>query len=220
MQTWLHFVGRQYYTRRSFIREAEQYGVSRRVSLRELKRMNWRDRVVVAIMEGKSAVVFGRFEIERLAGLSAAAQAAIREALGGEIVDEGGGLVKRGCGMYYQGPTFVTPASLPEIAGLLEELKAQGVDIGRPMVAGAFTETPSVRLKDVPHRQGFRLFDYEKFRAAAAEALYKQALADKRGMPAVRGQFYAEPALAEEATGGEIQAAENYRRKEEIEATA
>lgn len=211
MQVWLHFVGRQYYTRKSFIREAKLYGVSRRISLQELKRMNWGDRVLLAIMEGKSGVVFGYFQVERLAGLSPEAHEAIRDRFGGEIVDHGGGIVKRGCGVYVVGPTFVTPASLAEIAACLEELKAQGVDIGRPMVAGAFAEGPLARLASIPHRQGFRLFDYAKFIAALQEA----KAANGRKMPVVRGQFYAEPTPAEEAAGGAIQAAKSYRRKEE-----
>lgn len=70
---WLHWIGRGYYTKRSFIREAEQYGISREIRLQTLKRMWWSDLVYLMIFEGKKYrrnLLFGRFEITRLQGLT------------------------------------------------------------------------------------------------------------------------------------------------------
>jgi hypothetical protein len=211
---WLHFIGRQYYTRQSFVKEARQFGVSRRVSLNELKKMDWGDTVLLAIMEGKSGVLFGQFTIERLTGLSRDASLVLEKWFGLEKVNDGGIVVRRGCGEYVTGPEYRINASLAEIADILQTLKTQGVDIGRPMVGGSFRSHQPVRLADIPHRQGFRMFNYTAFITAV-----KQAKAPgKSKLPAVKGQFYMPQAPLGRARGGLVQEVANYHRKEELSA--
>lgn len=77
MTTWLHFVGRSYYkSELRFVREAERYGVTRRVSLAVLRSMAWGDRVLLVTRSGASSVVFGQFTVTRLSGFSADGAAA------------------------------------------------------------------------------------------------------------------------------------------------
>lgn len=210
MKTWLHFVGRQYYSRAKFIREAKRYGVTRRVSLQQLKKMAFGDRVLLAMLEGKSPVVFGSFVIEKISGLSPVASVAIREKFQGEQVSAGGGLVIRGCGTYIEGRCFVVSATLQDIVGVLEELKDQEVDVGLPMVGGRFEHQAPIRLKDVPFRQGFREFDYARFISELDRADKLRAV--------VRGQFYVDGEQGETGDyeggyGGYVEEVRNYQRK-------
>ncbi|RDV83926.1 hypothetical protein [Ammonifex thiophilus] len=208
----LHFVGKQYYTLQSFVREAELYGVSRRISLTDLCRMNWGDKVLLAILDGKSGVVFGQFTVTTLTGLSPEASRAVREEFGARKVDDGGGVVKRGCGKYITGASYEVETPLPVIARFLMELKRQGIDIGKPMIGGPFEEHPPVRLKDVPFRQGFRLFDYSRFLEAVKQA------GNGKKVPVVKGQFYvAELSAKAKKQDGKVQEVQIYWRKEELE---
>jgi hypothetical protein len=211
MAEWfLHFVGKEYYGRGSFVREARKHGVSRRIALHELRRMRWGDRVLLAIRDGKSSLVFGSFRVTRLSGLSAEATAAVEKRFGVEKISDGGAFVERGCGCYIEGPLYSVRADLPALAALLEELKSSGVDIGRPMVAGAFEPHEPVRLRNVPHRQGFRPFDYGRFAAAVEEA----RRVGGAGIPSVRGQFYRAPGPRGSGSApGHVQEVKDYRRR-------
>lgn len=186
MTAWLHFIGRKYYpTETKFIREAEKYGITRRVSLQVLKKMEYDDLVLLAMMKGKSGVIFGCFNISTLSGLSREASEAVRETFEWEKMDDGGGFVRRGCGFYWQGPCYAVKASLQEIAVFLERLKQEGVNIGVPMIGGTFRPHRRIRLKDVPFRQGFRKIDYGKM----MEDLKARESPDKK-IIVLRGQYY------------------------------
>ena len=219
--TWLHFVGRQYYTRSAFIREAKRYGVTRRVALQTLARMNWGDGVVLAMKEGATPVVFGTFQVERLSGLSHEASERLRDLYPCEVVPGAGRVVHRGCGSYEEAPfiILVRDAPLPEIAQHLMVWKTKGMDIGKPMVGGAFRDHPLVYLRDVPHQQGFRPFDLERFEAAFRVASEALTSSGRRRIPTVRGQFYAQPTRIvfpyeeEDLCGeGELVVLNSYRR--------
>jgi hypothetical protein len=174
--------------------------------------MEWEDIVLLAIQEGKSLVVFGEFTIKSLSGLSPEANAAIAARWPVEKVSDGGAVVRRKCGSYIEGATytFKEPVSLREIALFLEQLKKDGVDIGLPMISGPFWPRRSVRLLDVPFRQGFRAFDYDRFMAAV-----EAAKANGAKYLAVHGQFYVgKEARDETPAAGRLQEVRNYRRKE------
>jgi hypothetical protein len=204
MQHWLHHIGRAYYTRASFVREAKKYGVTRRVAVNTLKKMKFGDRVILAIAEGKHPAVFGYFVIEKVSGLSLEVVEKIKKEHDCLLAGLGGETIERGCGEYTSGPTFSTSATIEEIAEVIEKTE----DKGRPMVGGTFYELELVKLKDIPFRQGFRLFDYEKF--LKAPKLYS-----KNGkIPYVKGQFYVDKADDDAECEGFIQSVEDYRRKE------
>jgi len=69
--TWLHWIGNQYYSIKTFIEEAELIGVSRRVPEKMLRKMKWGDTIFLASKEKnlKSPVIFGYFKLERIQGI-------------------------------------------------------------------------------------------------------------------------------------------------------
>ena len=218
MKTWLHFIGRQYYSKAKFIKEARRYGITRRVALQVMKKMEFGDLVLLAMRPTKAAKapeIFGSFEIEAVSGLSPEASAAIRERFRWRLVDNGGRVIGRGCGRYIEGPCYVLEnATLREIAMILEELKEQGIDIGRPMVGGSFEPHRPVQLKSIPFRQGFRLFDYDRLLQDTGFSL-----STMQEPVTVSGQYYVKDGETKDGTTpteGLIREVVDYRRKEEM----
>lgn len=216
MRTWIHFIGKSYYTEKSFIAEAEHYGITRRVSLQVLKRMEYGDRVVMAMAErtragARRGRVMGMFFIDGISGLSKEASAALVAAGLIEKVDDGGARVKRGCGSYTTGASYKmkdNEQSMAEITHVLDDCE----DPGKLMVMGKYCEHDSVILENLSHFQGFRPFDYDKFmrRVAEARPKYKRA-------PVVRGQFYATHSDSDRAVSriaAKLQEVNAYARKE------
>jgi len=210
MNTWLHFVGRGYYTRAQFVREAERYGVTRRVSLGVLKQMAWGDRVLLVMKDGASAVTFGTFHVEKIAGLSQEVTLKVTSRYESRVTDLGGREVKRGCGCYVQGPSYAVSATVEEIV----ELAAAAADAGKPMIGGRFHDHDPVRLVDIPQRQGFRLFDYAGFRQALRE--WARTHGGTRRLPRLRGQFYVSEApevpAGPQVDSGRVESVMEYRR--------
>lgn len=181
MTTWLHFIGQSYYSRASFEREAREFGITRRVSLQQMRRMAFGDRVVLAIRDGASALVFGSFTVTTISGLSPEGQSALDGAYTTERLAVEPRFIERGCGSYWTAGTYTVRATMTQI---VETLDAKVENPGRLMVGGTFEPIPvAVRLKGVRHFQGFRAFDLEAFQAAVQAANPRH--------PTVRGHFYA-----------------------------
>ncbi len=205
MATWLHFVGKQYYSKAKFKKEAEKHGVSRRISLQMLKKMSWGDRILLAQLDGKTPVIFGEFYVDRIIGFSPEVMEKIQQSHSCKINDLGGYMVSRECGDFMAGVSYVVDASIAELVDCAKDAE----DAGKPMVAGIFIERPLVRLKQIPFRQGFRAFDYQAFMEA-----YKVAETRSNGkIPVVYGQFYDYEQLPSLPGTGEIQEVKNYRKK-------
>lgn len=217
-RTWLHFVGQTYYPDPDdFAYEARKHGVSRRVSMRQLQKMEWGDRVLLAMKDGASALVFGSFEIGRLTGLSEETVEAAGRGRQMQQISSGPRQVVRGCGSYVIGATYAVQGRLSEIAAEVDGYEPLVAD-DRAMIAGDFREHPRVRLGDVPHRMGFRMFDYETFLLRATAEAERHARQGIAQLPKVSGQFYADPDEIDEPTEqGEIQEVLVYRRLEELE---
>lgn len=211
---WLHFIGQKYYTRKRFVDEARRYGITRRVSLQVLRSMDWDDTVLLAIVEGKTPVMFGQFQVTRLSGISKIARQALEAFFGVKKISDGGTMVVRGCGSYLAGPSYQIDASLPEIAEFLDGIQRNGHDIGKLMVGGTFQELshPMVRLKKIPFRQGFRTFDYERF----LEDLRPQLPVQGNKLPAVSGQYYIFNHTPDRDPGGTVEEVYDYFRREEL----
>ncbi len=192
MKTWLHFIGKSYYSRASFEAEAREHGITRRVSLRTAKRMEFGDSVLLAMRDGKSALLFGQFAITRLTGLTVEAMKHVATDFPLEMIHPGGGIVSRGCGDIGLGPafSFTSHVEMEDLVEKLEEQKAQGGEVGAIMVGGAWQDFPLVRLKSVPHQKGFRLFD----QASLADDVVAWMLEHPdKALPQIRGHFYAKP---------------------------
>lgn len=206
MNTWLNFIGKRFYTPAKFMREARRYGVSRRISRQDLERMTWGDKVYLAIKDGReNALVFGYFIVERITGLDDGTMQKVAEKYGAEVQDLGGKLVTRECGQYITGPSYSTEASIKDICKELPEEKLP------LMVAGRVIPFGPAKLIKVPHRQGFRAFDFESFKNKVDE--WKPEKDRRRKVPAVRGQFYAKLAPPEEGDAGTVTVIDKYNRR-------
>jgi hypothetical protein len=217
-QTWLHFVGSKYYTIDSFIEESKKLGVTRRVSPQIARRMSYGDRVLLAMKQGKTPVVFGYFTIDMLTGISGDTMDRLWDCgLTAEDLGLGGKMVTKGCGTYILGATFTVDCDMATIMAKLEGLTA--AEIGKLMVGGTFHVHPYARLKDVPFRQGYRLFDYDSFLAEALRELMRITdMGKSNRLPVVHGQFYADDIAAPEGgDGGMVQEVVDYKRLEEIQ---
>lgn len=213
MNTWLHFIGKSYYSELDFIKEAKQFGISRRVRLSILKQMQFGDRVLLAMMQGKTPVIIGEFVINELTGLDTDIVQGVITKYGGNLIDMGGMRIERGCGMYITGCTYETKASIQEI---LQVADKSGVQC-KPMVGGRYREFPKIRLLSVPYTRGFRLFDYEAFQ----EALINWNESERYTYPAIRGLFYvsrngkaskSKPSKIDSRTRQLVQAVYNYQQ--------
>lgn len=207
---WLHWIGKQYYTMNSFTKEAEKYGVSRRVSPQQMKQMNWGDTVYCAMLDGKTGVIFSSFTVDRITGLNAETNKKITEKHPSKLVDTGGYAVNRGCGEYTTGPTYSIDADIEEIANEVIEIEAKSDNKSKPMVSGQFTKIEPIRLLDIPFRQGFRAINGVAIRYEVEQNGNK-----------VKGQFYLELSAKEwykhnrTATSGEVQEVKQYHKNPE-----
>jgi hypothetical protein len=183
---WLHFVGKGYYTLPGFEREAEKFGISRKVALRLLGAFSWGDRVWLAQgdmwkktrkTEMAPSIVIGEFRVTKL-GLSPEALEYLRESFDSSDFTKHSGhrtTINRGCGSYIAGTIWQTPRPLIEIAAALRECSTQ-VDA---FLQGPFTpisyhlalDNFSIGLDDLHFRWGYRRFDGDKFLDDASNRL-------------------------------------------------
>ena len=163
---WIHFIGTSDYTEKSFVADAERHGASRRTSMLVAKQMEWGDVIHCAIFRKgeKSAVLFGEFVVERIAGITDEARIAIEENFKTFSMPRPSVTVYRECGSYTTGPTlFVTDAPIPRITEFLESTKSNGADIGIAMLQGAFTQyAQAIRIHRIKYARGFRRFNWDK----------------------------------------------------------
>jgi hypothetical protein len=180
-------VGRSYYSAASFEKEAKTFGITRRVSRTALKKMEYGDTVWLAIPDGKSVVMFGKFVVSSVSGLSGEEANLMATLFDLEQVSAGGAMVSRGCGSYIQGATFVIrskdgkPVTIEQLLETIEPAEEKG----KLMVGGDFVAVERVRLKDMKFNQGFRPFDANTYSAEVAKL--------NGGPKAVKGFYYSEP---------------------------
>lgn len=158
MSDWLHWIGNSHYSISSFIKEAREMGVSRRVQPKMLRNMEWGDRVFCAsrLPGYKSPVVFGYFILEEVMGVKIDE---MPDDLKAKVknVDPGPAIfLERGCGVLVVGAFYATTASV-------EELSEHAQD---PMIVGKGLKVfpkPWPMLAGMPPFRGFRGFDAEGF---------------------------------------------------------
>ena len=105
MASWMHFIGKSYYkTIHRFKKEAEQYGITRRVSLigSGAANMSWGDMVICLQKEGESPSysVFCEFPITRFVGVSEPGRKLLAEDYRMEQLTDDEEEVTRECGSY------------------------------------------------------------------------------------------------------------------------
>jgi len=215
MATWLHFIGNKYYSISKFIKEAKQLEASRRVSLKVLKKMNFGDKVVVAQWDGKKTIVFGYFTIRRVGGITPDISVEVCERYGGVCISPGGEVVIRCCGIYISGACYSTSASIGKICEVIEEVAGENAKL--PLVVeGPFTPYPTVQipykfvyLLKVPHRQGFRKFNWEEF----VKDVRNWKKSKRYKYPALTKQYYTDQDEEGEAVEGAIRETTEYSLK-------
>jgi hypothetical protein len=178
MTAWLHWIGAAYYTIDSFIDEASRMGVSRRVPQRDLKKMEWGDKVYcVTRQKGKkNPVIFAYFIVETIYGIQTKD---LPPDIGSKIhyIDDPRTLQveKRGCGYLKPGGLYATTtAKIEELAEYSDEPQVQG---GLKILP-----EPWPILWGMPPFRGFRPFDEEQFIKDVGASL---------GRPRLRSLYYA-----------------------------
>lgn len=178
MIVWLHWIGAVYYSPRSFMQEAEKMGVSRRVPKRDLKMMNWGDKIYCVTREKgePDAVVFAYFFIEQIYGL-------LTTDLKPEIlakiyyIDDPQDIQteERGCGDLQPGALYATTTAK------VEDLSDYSSE---PQVRGGLKVLPQPWpvILGMPAFRGFRKFDEKRFLADIEESPTR---------PRLRNMYYA-----------------------------
>jgi len=174
---WLHHVGKTYWTPAQFRKECKEYGVSRRIAVNALSNMEFGDTVLLAMWDGKKSIIFGQFKLDTVYFQN---PQTLTLATGGPVVEEViNSFVSRGCGQYsIVSQTIVT---VP-LESVVEAAKAAGDQL---MIGGAWEDVrPRYVLKKVPHRLGFRAFDFD---LVQMESDQKR---NAKGEPVLYGQYY------------------------------
>jgi len=173
---WLHHIGKAYWTPAKFRAECKKYGVSRRIALRTLEDMAFGDNVLLAMWDGKKSIIFGQFTVDTVYFQNPETLHLIDKDLVENSVQM---FVNRGCGTYMI--VSETEVSVP-LNAIVEAAKTTGDQL---MVGGDFRDVPRVILKKVPHRLGFRPFNWDQ-----AELDIATAKRNAKGEPILYGQYY------------------------------
>lgn len=124
----LHFVGKRYYSRKSFVEEAQRLGVARAISPSHLKSVNWGDIIYLAEyepeVESGRAIVFGYMRVD---GVSIEASERVKKEATKEINIErtenvGERAIQRFCGGYFITAIAYVTDPLPRIAEVYERV--------------------------------------------------------------------------------------------------
>jgi hypothetical protein len=216
MQTWLHFIGAGYYSIPKYAKEAQELGVSRRVSFFDLKKMEFGDRVLLAQWDGNVAIAFGTFYITGINGLNHEITEKLEAAGKLKKFSDGGEVVIRGCGMYVTGPRYDTTASLPEICEMIVEsgekpallLTGHFIKIESEFYENDIPPYDKAYMK-IPHRQGFRTFNWQGF----IEDVRKWMPRGHMKTPKVEGQLYDNTPDRKLVKGGIVGELKSYEKK-------
>ena len=227
MSSWMHFIGRSYYTIPKFIEESRKHGITRRIALLPLMAMNWNDRVLCVQQEPnvEAFSAFIEFPITKVVGLTPEAIEAISGLVTIKKVADAPEEpeVERGCGSYSEGAMYtLEEMPLCDVAKLLKKLKDEGLEIGKLMIGCSpdditYIPEPYPRIKGLKHFRGFRAMNLEKFWAEVNEEDLKirEGVYKNRKNPTVSGTFYRKHVI-EDVGEGIVQVVENYQKGEAI----
>ena len=202
-RTWIHFIGKKYYTITEFKKEAVIKGISRAIAPKIFKKMEFGDLILLAQKDGKSSKIFGAFIFSRIVGLDSEIiyQLQDRGFLDiNQASDDMPEKIDRGCGSYYIQKQF----NISFGSGLMQELrKIDDKKLGKVMIGGVFLELPEALqfplghyykidyiLSDIPFQMGYRRIDFESLRKEVNEKCGKTP--KRKGHLKLKGQFYAD----------------------------
>jgi hypothetical protein len=160
---WLHFVGKNLYSREKFVKEAKRYGVNRAIQGNILKYMKWGDIILLAEpirekpKETLGGVIFGYFTITTVTPLC---PDELKEMLNDELkvvsVDDTVQEVVRECGSYTIGSAMEVEDSINEIVTKTEKLaKAFNYKV-KWFVGGPLTLIPDIQLVGAKQHLGYK----------------------------------------------------------------
>jgi hypothetical protein len=128
ISTWLHFIGGYYKSEDKFVKEAQRFGISRRVPAQVIRGMEFGDRLIfLRYVKGQQAFAFAEAVI---VGLTL--EGGIAKKVGDRLIDEGkaqyeegGGMVSRECGSYFVLGTYHVNATLKETMDIAQDIYAE-----------------------------------------------------------------------------------------------
>ena len=169
---WLRWIRGDEGSIDQFLMEVGTYGAALRVSLRDLSHLSWGDDVycVRKPIGGRGGVVFAKFPLRIVTGLSQEGVDALKEGCGMDEIMPAGNAIDRRFASYTEGSTYSVNANIQEVAEALKSATSGGSDIGLVMVAcyKGTVETldlPWPILVDVENVMGLRRFDAPEFMA-------------------------------------------------------
>lgn len=188
-RTFIHFIGKKYYTISQFIKEAMQSGISRAVAPAVFKKMKIGDLILLAQKEGSSTKIFGGFYFTKIIGLNEKLIEKLSKE--GDIkYDSASTLMKveRGCGSYVVEGTY----HIANKDSVMESIQDQPTkEIGKVLIGGSFHALSQFGIPEnyilckLPFQMGFRRMDFEEmFRQ------YKELKPQAKKNVKVKGQFY------------------------------
>ena len=204
---WLHFIGRQYYSPKAFIKEAGEFGFCRRVSAEVAKKMFWGNQILFAQKDKSGSRIF-------TSGLIIGIRTDVplrdleEEGIELDLTSADYKRETRGCGEIQTGLCASTNSTIPEVVKAAFKVRKDA----KFFVTGNLAFLPGFKmpfyLKEIPFRMGFRELDFPKL-----EALYQASLS-KGGIVRLTGQFYNWKylELPENPLPGTVETIEDYRR--------
>ena len=151
---WLHYVG-GYYTRTSFLREARQHKVTRRVAANIARKMSYGDTVRLLAWNKGKPLLFAEFVIRSITMPEEIAKPLAEELIKdgkARLVSAGGGRVVRECGSYIAGATYAVDVELGELVEDAIKLSKEKSIKPSFMISGPLTHVykPSKLLDPAP----------------------------------------------------------------------
>ena len=174
---FLHFVGRGLYSKEEFIIESEKFGVNRALPKPILRKMKFGEKILLAqyepqklnkdggISEFPKAVVFGYYTIHGL-NFDAWENEEFRTKLVSQLdlVSEsiGRGNIKRKCGSYIIGASYVVLNELDDIIAKVEKLeKEMGVNV-KVFVAGSFKQLAMKEISPIKFSRSGTFVEFDR----------------------------------------------------------
>jgi len=210
---FIHFVGNSYYSKKDFVKEANKYGITRKIPFQSFKSMNLGDRVFLTQGGKNGSKVFGYFTIDKI---TLENKDLIKKMCDNDLLymDEsfGGHVnVDRGCGSYCVTGAYIMadPGRVMSYLKLLEK-----DEVGNVMIGGQFHALDTVGINkeeiatNIPFKMGIRPFDFAGFKKATVS----QIQANKKRIRTV-GMFYAKVNELGKNADGAILEISDYHKK-------